>query len=266
MILKNQIIKDYKQNGVVALRKVFSPKWIEELRKGIEKNLKNPSIYFRKYSKKEDLGQFVGDYCNWQKISEYKNFVYNSEASNVAKQLMESHKVNFFHEHMLIKEPGTLNQTPWHHDQPYYCVNGQDNVSLWVPLDPVSKKSSMKFIAGSHKWNNLFTPKKFMGEDYEPLDKNFESIPDFDQQRHKFNILSFDLKLGDCIAFHFRTVHGASGNHSTKVRRRAISWRWTGDDATFILRKGTMSPPFPNFKQCNLKPGDPLDCSLFPVI
>ena len=266
MILRKKIVEDYRRDGAVAIRKVFSKNWIKTLREGIKENLKNPGIYFKEYSKEGDLGQFVGDYCNWQKISEYKDFVYNSVASKVAKQLMGSHKVNFFHEHVLIKEPGTLNQTPWHHDQPYYCVSGQDNVSLWVPLDPVPKKSSMEFVAGSHKWNRLFTPKKFIGEDYESLDEDFESIPDFDQQRHKYNILSFDLKLGDCIAFHFRTVHRASGNHSAKVRRRAISWRWTGDDATFTLRKGTMSPPFPNFKQFNLKPGDPLDCDLFPVI
>jgi hypothetical protein len=32
---------------------------------------------------------------------------------------------------------GTLERTPWHHDQPYYPVDGEQIVSLWMPLDPV---------------------------------------------------------------------------------------------------------------------------------
>ena len=46
-------------------------------------------------------------------------------------------------------------------------------------------------------------------------------------------------------------------------RRRAFSIRFTGDDATYIKRKGEMSPPFPNVK---LKKGKPLDSKTFPVL
>ena len=44
----------------------------------------------------------------------------------------------FYHEHVLVKEPGTAASTPWHHDQSYYPVDGQDVCSLWIPVDPVS--------------------------------------------------------------------------------------------------------------------------------
>ena len=66
---------------------------------------------------------------------------------------MNSKKVNLFHEHVLIKEPGATKKTPWHQDQPYYCVSGKDNCSLWIPLDPVDKSVCPEFIKGSHKWN-----------------------------------------------------------------------------------------------------------------
>ena len=48
-----------------------------------------------------------------------------------------------------------------------------------------------------------------------------------------------------------------------KNRRRAFSIRFTGDDATYIKRKGEMSPPFPNVK---LKKGQALDSKTFPVL
>ena len=83
---------------------------------------------------------------------------------------MNSKKVNLFHEHVLVKEKDQK-RTPWHQDQGYYCVNGKDNVSIWIPLDKVDKNSSMEFIKGSHKWNKTFLPTKFKGYDYDHKDK-----------------------------------------------------------------------------------------------
>ena len=60
---------------------------------------------------------------------------------------MQSNKVNLFHEHVLIKEKGSK-RTPWHQDQGYYCVQGRDNVSIWIPLDKIDINSSMEFILG----------------------------------------------------------------------------------------------------------------------
>ena len=80
--------------------------------------------------------------------------------------------------------------------------------------------------------------------------------------QNEFKILSWDLNLGDAIAFNFATIHGAPENKSIN-RRRAFSVRFTGDDSTYIKRKGEMSPPFP---ELNLKNGDKLDCETFPVL
>ena len=38
---------------------------------------------------------------------------------------MQSQTVQLFHDHVLVKEPGTSKDTPWHSDGPYYFVNGQ---------------------------------------------------------------------------------------------------------------------------------------------
>jgi len=70
------------------------------------------------------------------------------------------------------------------------------------------------------------------------------------------------MNIGDVVVFNFSTVHGAPENKS-KNRRRAFSVRFTGDDATYIKRKGEMSPPFPKVK---LKNGQALDSKTFPVL
>ena len=94
-------------------------------------------------------------------------------------------------------------------------------------------------------------------------DEEFEEIPDFDSQLANYEVLSWDLSPGDCIAFNFLTVHGAPGNSSKISRRRAFAARFTGDDVRYIRRKGEMSPPFPDVQ---LEEGQPIDCATFPQI
>ena len=261
-MISEDIISKYKEDGVVILKNVIEDKWIETLRSGVEKNFKNPSKYKCIYEEKDSKELFFDDYCNWQRIEEYKKFFFKSNIAKLVAQLMGSKKVNIFHEHVLIKEPGSFKKTPWHQDQPYYCVNGKDNCSLWIPLDSVKKEICPEFIKGSHKWNKKFLPTKFFGDSYDHCDTEFEKIPDIENNKKDYNIVSWSLDPGDLIAFNFATVHGAPGN-SGQNRRRAFSARFTGDDATFAKRKGETSPPFP---EVNLNHGDKMDCSTFPII
>ena len=175
---------------------------------------------------------------------------------------MQSKRVNLFHEHVLIKEPGATKRTPWHQDQPYYCVDGNDNCSLWIPLDKISKEVCPEYVKSSHSWNKQYLPTKFFGNTYEKKDESLEFVPDISGNRLDYDIASWDLNPGDIIAFNFSIIHGAPGNNSPN-RRRAFSVRFVGDDATFAKRKGEVSPPFP---EVQLKHGDKMDCPSFPKI
>lgn len=56
---------------------------------------------------------------------------------------MESTEARLYHDHTLVKEPGTSQETPWHQDQPYYNIDGFQNVSFWIPVDPVPEEACM---------------------------------------------------------------------------------------------------------------------------
>ena len=87
------------------------------------------------------------------------------------KRYVQSYCSIFYHEHILVKEPGTSKRTPWHHDQSYYPVDGEDIVSLWIPVDPVPIESAIKFVKGSHAWGKWFKPVKFASETNYPKSK-----------------------------------------------------------------------------------------------
>ena len=94
---------------------------------------------------------------------------------------MRSTTVRFFHEHVLVKEPGTAEVTPWHHDQPYYCVDGDQNVSFWISLDSVPADAGVEFLVGSHRWGRNFVPRKFVDSTaYAAAEHGFELVPDID--------------------------------------------------------------------------------------
>ena len=262
MNIETKNIDEFSNLGVTVLRKTISDYWLKKIKIGVEKNFKNPSIYKCVYEKNNEKELFYDDYCNWKRITEYKEFFFNSGIAKIIAQLIQSKKINIFHEHVLIKEPGSLKKTPWHQDQSYYCVNGKDNCSFWIPLDEVKKNSAPEFVIGSNKWNKKFLPTKFFGHSYDRKDDDFEHIPNIEKNRKKYLIKSWKINVGDAVVFNFSTVHGAPENKS-KIRRRAFSLRFTGDDATYVKRKGEMSPPFPNLK---LKKGQVLDSKTFPVL
>lgn len=107
-------------------------------------------------------------------------------------------------------------------------------------------------------------PTKFTGDSYVRDGDKMVPMPDIDADRSNYDIKSWQLEPGDCIAFHFLTVHGAPENLSAH-RRRAFSARLLGDDATFVIRGGEMSPPFPGLDK-RLAVGEPMDAEEFPVI
>lgn len=257
-------ISIFQTDGVVKLVGIFSD-WVTTLQSGVEQNMRQPGPFTREYTGEDEGGRFFGDYCNWNRIDPYREFIFNSECASIAARLMQSNTARFFHEHVLVKEPGTAQPTPWHHDQPYYCVDGRQNVSFWIPLDTVPLETCPEFIAGSHRWGKWFVPTRFTGADYERDEPGMEVMPDINASRQDYDIRSWALDPGDAIAFNFLTVHGAPANLSNQHRRRGFAARWVGDDATYAVRSGIISPPFPGLEK-RLNPGDALDAEEFPLV
>ena len=142
-------IETFQRDGVVLVKGLFAD-YVGELRAGIARNMENPGPYAAENLKVGENGRFFDDYCNWQRIPEFETVVRQSPAAAVAADLMSSKRVQIFHDHILIKEPGTSKATPWHQDSPYYFVEGIQNVSFWSPLDQVTN-ASLRCVAGSHK-------------------------------------------------------------------------------------------------------------------
>jgi len=257
--LSSEEIDSYKNQGAIVIKNVFSP-WIDLLRTGFEKVLKEPGPHARENVKNEE-GRFFEDYCNWQRITEFKKFADESLAAQIVAEATGSKSIQLFHEHIFVKDPGTVKKTPWHQDMPYYCVDGNDTGSFWIPLDPITKDNSLQILLGSHKLPKLVRPTKWSNnQPWYSNDDNFMDMPDITTMGK--NILKPEMSLGDAILFNFKVLHSSPGN-SENIPRKAFSMRFIGDDVKYVDRGGETSPPFKNI---DLKIGSKMREDWFPVV
>jgi len=234
-------IATFQRDGVVLVRGLFKHQ-IELLRAGVERNMADPGPFASENFKEGESGRFFDDYCNWSRIPEFEQAIAASPVAEVAAALMQSKTVQMFHDHVLVKEPGTSMATPWHQDGPYYFVEGRQTVSFWSPLDAVDE-ATLRCVAGSHRWEKEVLPTRWVSEaDFFTDEGQYMAVPDPDAEG--MQVVEFPMQPGDALAFDFRTLHGARGNDSPN-RRRAFSLRLVGDDARYTERPGPTSPPFP---------------------
>ena len=257
--LSDQEIEIYQEQGAIVLKSLFKP-WIDLLRVGFEKVLNKPGPHARENVTNKE-GRIFEDYCNWQRINEFKKFADESPAAQIVAEATGSKSIQLFHEHIFVKDPCTFKETPWHQDMPYYCVDGNDTGSFWIPLDPITKENSLQVLLGSHRFPKLVRPTKWSNDKpwYKDND-NFMDMPDITKMEK--NILSSEMNIGDAILFNFKILHSSSGN-TEKIPRRAFSIRFIGDDVRYTDRGGETSPPF---KGIDLKIGAKMREDWFPVV
>lgn len=247
------MVESFRRDGAVALRGVLSDEEVQRLRQGVDRNQAEPS----ELAIQE--GSFFEDFRGWQRIPEFEQVIRGSKLTEIAGELMRASEVRLFHDHVLVKEAGSTEPTPWHQDQPYYCIDGVQNVSFWIPLDPVSEENTLQFARGSHASGTWYMPRSFVKKTPMVFEEGtLAEVPEIPES----DVIGWPLEPGDAVAFHMLTLHRAAGS---ATRRRAFSLRLTGDDTTWAPRPHRTSPPFPEVGG-ELREGDPLDHPLFPVL
>ena len=254
--VKPQEVKDYQRDGVVCLRGIYSPKWVDWLRQALDAFYERGGLDGFGISK-----TFRSDAFTWMTDDAIRDFVLSPPSAHVAAQAMGSKRVNFFYDQIFIKAALTPDPTPWHHDATFWPLDGEQICSIWTSVDAVDADSSaLEFIAGSHRWEKRWKPVGIGGVviSSEPL----EALPDIDADRSRYEIKSWALQPGDALLFHARTVHGSRGNRSAVTGRRAIATRWCGDDVVYRPVDGQL----PLVWDPRLDDRDKLNGQVFPQI
>lgn len=255
-------IENFRRDGVVCLRNVLDASWLTRLEDAIENAIAKPAADAYDYPE-----GFIGGGGLWKIYDDCDSYCRHSMLPELAAKLFGSEQVRLYFDQLFVKEPGSNAPTPWHNDQPYWAVSGNQVMSFWMSLDHVTQESgAVQYIAGSHLWNRWFQPTGFADEankvqSYEQSIE-YEPVPDFDAERDNLNVVSFDVEPGDLIAFHAMTVHGAGGNTTAHLRRRGYTVRYIGDDVRYDPRVGTNK----NTHLPDMKPGSVMEHDRYPIV
>ena len=258
-------IDAYERDGAVCIRQVLTSSEIDLLRGEIEDAIQRKGEGYKNHTErnKSGGGQFVHLFQMWLRSGRLAEFNRASALPDVAARLMRSSRINLFFDQAFAKEPGSVDPTPWHNDQPFWPIVGRHVITTWVALDVITKQSgAVEFVAGSHNWNRWFQPRSFSGENELAKNPDFEEIPDIEANRADYDIISWDLQPGDILAFNGMTLHGAAGNSTSDRRRRGYAVRFTGDDVVYKPWSGSTSA----LLRDDLRPGGALDSDYYPVL
>jgi ectoine hydroxylase-related dioxygenase (phytanoyl-CoA dioxygenase family) len=282
----------FKRDGAVRLCGATSAAWVDQLRRGMERNIREPGPFFRRLSEPGQPGDFLIDMWSRERIPEFQAYIETSGVAEIAATALGEPQARLLQDTWFAKRAGTIERTPWHHD----TVIFGPFLSIWVALDPIPKAASLEFIRGSHLWNRYFMPQSYFASesgaamlreteryylDYHrsaPATgtetgtetgrgvSRFEPIPDIEAERSQYDIISWDMEAGDCIVFDALTLHGAPGNPMAQDARRFVT-RWVGSNAVLaphgentigVLRQQGFEVPF--------GVGEPVHGRLFPLL
>jgi len=194
-----------------------------------------------------------------------RDIALNSPLPRIAARLFQAGKVNFYDDQTLMKEPSTREYTAFHTDEPYYHLMGGQVCGMWVSPDVVTADSgAMRYVRGSHRWGTYFKPNVFVGQATFGKGEDYQvQLPDIEGNADRYDIITYPSEPGDVIVHHSNLIHGSGPNYRADTTRRAVSFRYAGEDVRFKFHKS--APPQPHHRH-DLKDGDVIDCDQFPVV
>ena len=277
--LSESEIADYHRHGVLFLENFLQPEWVQVVADALtvvfEQGREDlitvePAVRAKAMAlplvtpgAEDARGRYVIRTFNWSRIPELRRIAFESPLLRIAAQLFGCNKVNLFGEQAFLKKPGSMHRTAFHQDMSYFHCVGEQCLNMWMPIDVVDRDNgAMGYVRGSHRWGKTFKTNLFVSQAVFE-DSPGEKIPDIEGNEEAYDIVYYDAAPGDIIIQNYRTLHGSTGNTSASRTRRALAFRFLGEDMRYQEKKG--APP-DSQKSSVLKNGDVMDSPEFPVV
>ena len=122
-VITDDIKAAFKRDGVVMLENALDPQWLLLLELGLQRVLNNSSQEKHLFFEGEE-GEFIETIRNFEVIPEISSLVYDSAVADLIGKLIGSENLWLYSDEFFIKEKGNAARTPWHHDTPYWPIQG----------------------------------------------------------------------------------------------------------------------------------------------
>ena len=206
--------KDFRDNGYILKRKLFSEDEISKLTEFIERNSEKENQARETFSSTGKLNITL-----WNEPSNdlFGKFSTNERIVKPMEEFLED-EVYHYHSKIIWKKPGD-GGFDWHQDYGYWYKQGclySDMGSCFIMLDRASKENGcLKVLKGTHKVGRI----------------GHDSISDTDEQadleriallEKRHETVYITAEPGDALFFHCNLLHSSAANDSNYSRRTLI--------------------------------------------
>jgi ectoine hydroxylase-related dioxygenase (phytanoyl-CoA dioxygenase family) len=247
----------YARDGVVLLPRALDDKALAEALAAWEWSIAHPGPGASRIASPAEEAIFYQDLFNPRCLEGYAAMLRASPLPAVIADIWGAPDVWFMYEQVFLKEGGEARRTPWHQDSSYLTIAGEHLAVAWITFDAASAAESLEFVRGSHRGVLHNTSRFDPDDETAPIhpSASLPRLPNIEADRSAFDIVSFAVEPGDVVLFHPSMLHGGAPTHAGQ-RRRTLTLRFFGADATYDERPGPAGPRMDGFHK-GLKTGDP---------
>lgn len=220
-------VERFERDGFLSLQRIAGPDCVAELARAYEDML---SGKVKSGPFDRQLGAKIRQIMEPCRLN--PAFADNEAVRNgreIARALLKVEEPELAFSMLIYKEPGQLNETPWHQDFAYselpFTPAGRniphdESVQFWVPLDDVDQANGcMHFLPGGHL--DPLHPHYVAGGD--PMDNGrLLAIENPDEALDLSTAVACPLPAGGATVHSYGTPHFTSGNRTTDRPRRAF--------------------------------------------
>lgn len=244
-------IAQFRRDGIVCLRNVLAPAWIDTIRDGMEEQRQKPGPYATVI----DNGQYYA--LIEQLSSKYNDKLHraavNCGAGLIAKTVAGAAQMRLVHDNIFYKDSGQVIETPWHQDVSAGYIDRGNAIRVWIPVDPVPRETTIEVVRGSHLWNVVYASAdhsryKEAASDgktnqyyFNHAAEHYPTVPDIEARRESFDIVGYAVNPGDVVVFDYSLLHRGGPAENSSTQRRAFSVIY-GDDNVTMTHRPNMVP------------------------
>ncbi len=216
MELTQSQINEFNENGFLILKNFANEKLCNSILEKAKSHLERkqaPIESEQEYMQLSDENITVRRLRQvYDREEVFKEWMTSNDIRPILKQVLNDTPVLTLahHNSIMTKLAHESTRTFWHQDRRYWNFENDNLVSIWLSLgDEYLENGLLEFIPKSHK---LTFSKDRFDEDSNFLDSNEEN-----QELIKTRTSS-NLKKGDVVLFHCKTLHHASKNASNEAK------------------------------------------------